>query len=169
MSMFDTFGSATDTSSRSENTRRKLARLNAALRHEEPDRVPISDFFWGRFIERWRRELKLPETANPYHHYNLDWIVTVPNMDPWIRPFETLSETDEEVVVKTGFGAVMHKHFKLPMPEMRAWEIDTFENWRGPNSTTTRAIRGGFSPPVTIRSPGWETVSSAIRRRGSKP
>ena len=48
-------------------------------------------------------------------------------MDPWIRPFETLSETPEEVVVKTGFGAIMHKHFEFPMPEMRAWETDTFE------------------------------------------
>jgi len=30
-------------------------------------------------------------------------------------------------VVKTGFGAVMHKHFEFPMPEMRAWETDSFE------------------------------------------
>ena len=26
-----------------------LERMNQALRHEEPDRVPISDFFWGGF------------------------------------------------------------------------------------------------------------------------
>ena len=101
--------------------------MNKALRHEEPDRVPISDFFWGSFTERWRKELGLPADANPYYHYDLDWIVTVPNMDPWIRPFETLRETPEEVVVKTGFGAIMHKHFEFPMPEMRAWETDTFE------------------------------------------
>ena len=93
--------------------------MNKALRHEEPDRVPISDFFWGGFTRRWRKELGLPADANPYYHYDLDWIVTVPNMDPWIRPFETLKETAEEVVVKTGFGAIMHKHFEFPMPEMR--------------------------------------------------
>ncbi len=29
--------------------------------------------------------------------------------------------------MKTGFGAIMHKHFSYPMPEMRAWETDTFE------------------------------------------
>ena len=111
---------------RKENTLRKLERMNKALRHEEPDRVPISDFFWGGFIERWRRELGLPADA-PRYHYDLDWIVTTPNMDPWIRPFETLRETPDEVVVKTGFGAIMHKRFDFPMPEMRAWEIDTFE------------------------------------------
>ena len=101
--------------------------MNAALRHREPDRVPISDFFWGSFVKRWREELGLPDDANPYYHYDLDWIATVPNMDPWIRPFETLQETSEEVVVKTGFGAVMHKRFEFPMPEMRGWETDTFE------------------------------------------
>jgi len=127
MSMFDTFGKATDPTGRSENTLKKLARLNATLRHEEPDRVPVSDFFWGAFTRRWRTELGLPADANPYYYYDLDWIVTVPNMDPWIRPFETLSESPEEVTVKTGFGAIMHKHFTFPMPEMRAWETDTFE------------------------------------------
>ncbi|MCX6929667.1 MAG: hypothetical protein NT154_41600 [Verrucomicrobia bacterium] len=127
MSMFDTTGKTTDTATRKENTLKKLERLNKALRHEEPDRVPIGDFFWGGFTRRWRKELGLPDDASPYYHYDLDWIVTVPNMDPWIRPFETLKEDAEEVVVKTGFGAIMHKHFEYPMPEMRAWETDTLE------------------------------------------
>ena len=125
--MFDTTGRTVHGAARKDNTLRKLDRVNKALRHEEPDRVPISDFFWGGFIQRWRRELGLPPDANPYYHYDLDWIVTVPNMDPWIRPFETLKETPEEVEVKTGFGAIVHKHLSYPMPEMRAWETDTFE------------------------------------------
>jgi len=127
MSMVDTFGQTAGAPGRKPNTLRKLDRLHRALRHEEPDRVPISDFFWGDFTRRWRQELGLPEDINPYYYYDLDWIVTVPNMDPWIRPFETLRETAEEVVVKTGFGAVMHKLFSLPMPEMRSWEMDSFE------------------------------------------
>lgn len=126
MGMFETTGLG-GREGRSENTLKKLQRMNRALSHEEPDRVPISDFFWGSFIERWREELGLAEDANPYYHYDLDWIATVPNMDPWIRPFETLKEDDEEVIVKTGFGAVMRKKFDFPMPEMSAWEIDTFE------------------------------------------
>ncbi len=127
MSTFDTVGPSAAEGGRKENTLRKLERMNAALRHGEPDRVPISDFFWGSFVKRWREELGLPADANPYYYYDLDWIATVPNMDPWIRPFETLQETSEEVVVKTGFGAVMHKRFEFPMPEMRSWETDTFE------------------------------------------
>jgi uroporphyrinogen decarboxylase len=146
MSMFDTVGTAADQAGRKDNTLRKLERLNRALRHEEPDRVPISDFFWGSFTERWRRELGLPADANPYHHYDLDWIVTVPNMDPWIRPFETLRETPEEVVVKTGFGAIMHKHFQFPMPEMRAWETDTFEKLEEAEFDDPRDRRRFFAP-----------------------
>lgn len=126
MGMFETTGYAGG-SERKPNTLKKLERMNTTLRHEEPDRVPISDFFWGGFIQRWREELQLPADANPYYHYDLDWIVTVPNMDPWIRPFETLKEDGNEVVVKTGFGAIMRKKFGYPMPEMSAWEIDGFE------------------------------------------
>lgn len=118
---------ATATDGRKPNTRRKLERLAKALRHQEPDRVPIGEFFWGGFVRRWRRELGLPDDANPYCHYDLDWIVTIPNMDPWIRPFETIEESQHAVVVKTGYGAVIHKRFDLPMPEMRAWDIDTLE------------------------------------------
>ncbi len=127
MSMFNTFGNPTGQAGRKESTLRKRDRIYRALQHQEPDRVPISDFFWGGFTRRWREELGLPADANPYYHYDLDFIVTVPNMDPWIRPFQTLQETPEEVVVKTGYGAVMHKVFSLPMPEMRSWEIDTLE------------------------------------------
>ncbi|MBK6282486.1 MAG: hypothetical protein IPF54_07275 [Draconibacterium sp.] len=41
---------------RTENCLAKLNRMNKALRHKEPDRVPISDFFWGSFISRWRKD-----------------------------------------------------------------------------------------------------------------
>ena len=69
---------------RSPRALEKLDRMNKALRHQEPDRVPISDFFWGGFLRRWREELCLPAVADPYRYYDLDWIVTIPNMDPHI-------------------------------------------------------------------------------------
>jgi uroporphyrinogen decarboxylase len=105
----------------------KLERINKALRHEEPDRIPISDFFWGGFVSRWRRELNLPPDANPYDYYDLDYIVTTPNMDPLIRPFETIREDESEVVIKTGFLATLRKRFDFPMPEFITFETDTIE------------------------------------------
>ena len=127
MGMFETTGVATDSTARKANTLVKLERMRKTLSHQEPDRVPVSDFFWGGFIRRWRQELNLPADANPYYYYDLDWIVTVPNMDPWIRSFEILQETPAEVTVKTGFGAVMRKVYDFPMPEFVGFEIDTIE------------------------------------------
>jgi uroporphyrinogen decarboxylase len=127
MGMFDTTGKAQDDFTRKENTLKKLARMKMALSHQEPDRVPISDFFWGSFVKRWRRELDLPEDANPYYYYDLDWIVTVTNMDPFIRSFETLQEDESEVIVKTGFGAILRKKFDAPMPEFIDFETETIE------------------------------------------
>ncbi len=112
---------------RTENCLKKLNRMNKALRHEEPDRVPISDFFWGSFLERWREEKGLPADTDIYTHYDLDWIVTVHNMDPHIKDFEILKETDEEVVVRTGFEAVLRKKFADPMPEFIGFDTDTIE------------------------------------------
>ena len=110
---------------RKKNTLNKLERMRKTLSHREPDRVPISDFFWGSFIKQWRKELGLDDDANPYFYYDLDWIVTVPNMDPLIRPFETLRESSEEVVVKTGFGAIIRKKFDAPMPEFIEFETNS--------------------------------------------
>jgi len=100
---------------RSSNCLAKLDRMNKALNHQEPDRVPISDFFWGSFVERWRKELNLPDDASPYNYYDLDWFVTLPNMDPKIQDFEILKEDEEEVVVKTGFRATLRKKYDAPI------------------------------------------------------
>ena len=126
MGMFDTVGKDTG-QERKSSTLEKLDRMRKTLSGQEPDRVPISDFFWGGFIRRWRKELGLAEDANPYYHYDLDWIVTVPNMDPFIQPFETLKEDSEEVVIKTGYRAVLRKKFDFPMPEFIDFETNTIE------------------------------------------
>jgi len=65
----------------------------------------------------------------------MDWIATVPNMDPWIRPFETLSETQDEVVVKTGFGAIMRKK--------RVWERGDRDEIRREVMHRLNAAKGG--------------------------
>src|SRR5512147_129983 len=115
---------------RTSNCLAKLERMNKALRHEEPDRVPVSDFFWGSFLRRWREELGLAADADIYRYYDLDWQVTILNMDPRIRPFEMVSESDEEVVVRTGFGAMIRKRFDAPMPAFLRFETDSIEKMR---------------------------------------
>jgi len=105
----------------------KLERMNKALHHEEPDRVPVSDFFWGGFLERWRRELGLAADTDIYRYYDLDWRVVAPNMDPHIGPFEILRDDEHEVTVHTGFGATIRKRFDLPMPAFVAFDTNSVE------------------------------------------
>jgi len=112
---------------RTANALAKVERMNKCLRHEEGDRVPISDFFWGSFLEKWRDELGLAPDTDPYVYYDLDWIVTIPNLDPHIKQFEVLRETEEEVVVRTGFEAILRKKFNDPMPEFTSFDTDTIE------------------------------------------
>jgi hypothetical protein len=130
MGMFDTAGKASG-QERKKSTLEKLERMKTALSGREPDRVPISDFFWGSFIKAWRRDLGLADDANPYYHYDLDWIVTVPNMDPFIQSFETLKEDEKEVVVRTGFRAILRKKFDAPMPEFIEFETNSIEKLEG--------------------------------------
>lgn len=112
---------------RTANCLKKLERMSKALHHKEADRVPISDFFWGGFIERWKKELGLGDDANPYYYYDLDLIVTFTNMDPHIKSFETLKENNDEVVIKTGYETVIRKKFVFPMPEQVSWDTDSIE------------------------------------------
>ena len=38
---------------RSASALAKVARMNKAMNHEEPDRVPMGEFYWGSFLRRW--------------------------------------------------------------------------------------------------------------------
>lgn len=112
---------------RSKSCLEKLNRMAKALSHEEADRVPVSDSFWGSFLDRWREELGLAKDTDIYRYYDLDWLVTVPNMDPHIKDFQVLRENSDEVVVKTGFEATIRKKYHDPMPAYLNFDTDTIE------------------------------------------
>jgi len=112
---------------RTANCLQKLDRMLKTLRHQEADRVPVSDFFWTGFLKRWREELGLSPDANIYRYYDLDWFQLNPNLDPHIRQFEILHEDAEGVIVRTGFEAVIRKKFDRPMPAFLRFETDTLE------------------------------------------
>jgi hypothetical protein len=156
---------------RTANCLIKLDRMNKTLRHEEADRVPVSDLFWGSFLERWRQELNLPADASPYDYYDLDWQVTVPNMDPHIMPFEVIEETDERITVKTGFEAIITKIFVDPMPRFDRFltnEIEMLKDFKFDDPWDDRRYfsagdnqLGGMGDGFSRNTPAWiETVKS---------
>lgn len=112
---------------RSANCLAKLDRVQKTLRHEEPDRIPVSDFYWTTFIKRWRKELGLADDADIYRHYDLDWICITPNMDPHIKPFKILHETEEDLILKTGFEATIRKKIDTQMPYFESFDTDDLE------------------------------------------
>jgi hypothetical protein len=119
--------------------------MDAALHHREADRIPVSDFFWGSFLTRWRQELGLPADADIYRHYDLDWQVTIPNMDPHIKGFELVREDEQEVVVRTGYEAVIRKKFADPMPDYLVFETDSLEKMAAMRFDDPRDDRRFFS------------------------
>lgn len=158
---------------RSANCLAKLDRMNKALRHEEGDRVPVSDFFWGSFLKRWREELGLAADTDIYRYYDLDWQVTLPNMDPHIREFEIVRQTDEEVMVRTGFGAVIRKKFDQAMPAFVGFETNTLEKLEllefDDAYDERRFFRGGDNQIAGVgdgferNSPAWMETVKRIR------
>jgi uroporphyrinogen decarboxylase len=156
---------------RTQNCLAKLNRMNKTLRHEEADRIPISDFFWGSFLDRWKKDLGLSKDTDIYKYYDLDWIATVPNMDPHIKQFEILEESSEHVIVRTGFEAIIKKKFADPMPAFLKFETDSiekinnfifddpFDERRYFNSGDNQVA--GVGDGFTRNSPAWiETVKS---------
>lgn len=99
----------------------KVARLGAALTHQEGDRVPVSDFFWTGFVNRCKA--KWGEEFDPYRHFDLDYVVVNPNMDPRIRSFEVIAKDGEDIVVETGFGATIRRSGDKPMPYYEAFSV----------------------------------------------
>ncbi len=104
--------------------------MNKTLRHEEPDRVPVSDVFWGGSIEKWREERNLPEDADINRYYDFDYVVSLPNSDPHIKSFEILRQSDVEIDVRTGFEAVIRRKKGHQMPRWLKFDTDTIEKMR---------------------------------------
>ncbi len=99
----------------------KIERMQAALSHRESDRVPVGEFFWTGFLKRCYE--KWGKDFDPYRHFDLDYIVVTPNMDPQIRPFEVLEEDGADIVVKTGFGATIRRSGDKPMPRYETFSV----------------------------------------------
>jgi uroporphyrinogen decarboxylase len=103
-------------------------RVLAALNHQEPDRVAITDSPWGTTIERWHRE-GLPEGVGPAEYFGFEF--SGAGFDGTLRlPAEKLEETDEYVIDRNADGAV-HRNWRhaTSTPECIDFRIKTRADW----------------------------------------
>ena len=104
----------------------KLDRVRKALTGGMPDRVPVSDFFWTGYLKR-EKALR-GEGFDPYRHYDLDYVVVSPNMDPKIQPFEVLYDDGVHTALRTGFGATIRRTATAPMPSFEKFLVEKPED-----------------------------------------
>jgi len=108
----------------------KIERVLKTLNHERPDRVPITEWFWDEFVQRWKTEKGLDEDTDIYEYYDLDLKIISPNMDPRIESCQILEETSEYVIFRSGFGCSVKKDYSSPLPQFFDFPIHSPEEYR---------------------------------------
>ncbi len=103
-------------------------RVKCALRHEEPDRVPIYDSLWGATINRWKRE-GLPDSIPVEEYFNYELVLIGFDSTPRF-PVKTLEKTDTFIVQATPNGGInknfrdystTHEIIDRPIKEKKDW------------------------------------------------
>jgi len=87
-------------------------RVMAALRHEEPDRVPRFDHFWPEFVAKWRAAKGLGPDADINAYYQLDmpdFCKVIPNQSPWPSRARLIERTAEFRIERDGWGATLRQ------------------------------------------------------------
>jgi uroporphyrinogen decarboxylase len=103
-------------------------RVLQAIAHEPADRVAIHDSPWGTTIERWHKE-GLPADKSPHEFFGYEfWGAWIDNSLQ--LPAETLEDTPEYAITKTGDGNVWRNwKGKTSTPELIDFTITTREKW----------------------------------------
>jgi len=122
MSFLPVWSEPVDRSDFVGKSQEKIRRMRDALSHRQGDRVPVGEFFWTGFLKQYRQTMG--DDFDPYRHFDLDYIVITPNMDPKIQPFEILVDDGKDIVVKTGFGATIRRAGEAPMPRYETFSVD---------------------------------------------
>lgn len=108
----------------------KTKRILKALNHEKSDRVPVTEWFWGDFVEKWRREKRLNQDRDIYEYYDLDLRIMSPNMDPQIESCQILEQASEFIIFKSGFGCSVKKLYSSPLPQFFDFSIRSPEEYK---------------------------------------
>ena len=103
-------------------------RVLMALGHQEADRIPIQDHYWGRTVNRWRQE-GLPEHQSPAEYF--DYEFAGQGADNSLQlPEETIEETETYRIYQDSNGAT-RRSFKdhESTPELIDFTIKDRKIW----------------------------------------
>lgn len=104
-------------------------RFLKVYRHEEPDRIPMTDSFWGATLERWRRE-GLPAGVAPQTFFGFDLTagISVDNSPRYEQ--QTVEETDAYRIYTTQWGVTQRtwKH-QASVPEFLEFTVVDRDSW----------------------------------------
>jgi uroporphyrinogen decarboxylase len=83
-------------------------RIKMALKHKEPDRVPIHDGPWESTLERWYKE-GLPKDVEFEDYFGYEIRFVFPDISLQF-PYEILEENDEYIVERNNYGEIVKNH-----------------------------------------------------------
>lgn len=103
-------------------------RMLKALRHEQPDRIPIHDSLWLETVRQWQKQ-GLPTEIPPEDYFGYEMISLGFDQSPLFE-VKTLHKDNEYVVETTPYGGV-RKNFRTyaSTPEIMGWAIESKEDW----------------------------------------
>ena len=123
----------------------KLDRMEKALRHQEGDRVPIERLLLGSSLIAGVKNWVSHRDTDIYSYYDLDWKNSIRTWTRTSNPSICLGN-DEEIVVRTGFEAVIQKKLAYPMPAFLNSERTPWRKWRHSSSIAYGTSTATFSP-----------------------
>lgn len=104
-------------------------RFARVFRHEEPDRLPMLDAFWGSTVERWRTE-GLPAGVGPERFFGFEDMPGFGIDNSPRFPHRVVEETEEYVTYVTAWGVTQRnwKH-RASVPEFVDFTVVDRESW----------------------------------------
>ncbi len=103
-------------------------RFLMALRHQEPDQIPVQDTPWESAVARWRRE-GLPADHSPASYFGYEWAGMGADVS-FQFPAQVIEETDTWAVERDVWG-VLSKRYKgiEGIPDPGGFPVNSRRDW----------------------------------------
>lgn len=107
------------------NSRERIARM---LRHEEADRVPITDSAWVSTVQRWHGE-GLPAGVSPADFFDYEFVRFAPDQSPMFLA-RTLQDDGDYALEQDSFGCIMrNRKDYASLPHIIQFPCATRDDW----------------------------------------